>query len=77
MNKHYIIRSFGEATAIKDTNRYAIPMLYAFGWGHVRVTFQRHREVYSIDDAQAVCDWLNERETWPEFQSKEKQNALL
>lgn len=72
--KRYTVREFGGATAIKD-NKPLFSRLYPFGYTRL-VTFHEHRRLYTAADAQAVCDWLNERETWPEFQ-KEKQNALL
>ena len=70
MSKRYTIREFGGARAIRDNRPDVVILLRPFGWGRVR-TFDKHREIYSIDDAQAVCDWLNERETWPEFQQQD------
>lgn len=68
--KRYTVRQFSGATAIKD-NEPVITRLYPFGWGHVILRWHQHRETYSLGDAQAVCDWLNERETWPEFQQRD------
>lgn len=66
----YVVRQFGGATSIKD-DKPVMSRLYPFGWGHIILPWHRHRETYSITDAQAVCDWLNERDTWPEFQQQE------
>lgn len=71
--KRYTVRQFGGATAIKD-NKPVMSRLYPFGYT-ILTTFHEHRRGWTLADAQTVCDWLNERETWPEFQ--EKQDALL
>lgn len=67
--KRFTIRKFCGAHAIKD-NEPIMSRLYPFGYTRL-VTFHEHRRLYSADDAQAVCDWLNERQTWPEFQQRD------
>lgn len=61
VNKRYTLREFGGAVAIKDNAPDAYPVLFGIGSGVDR-TFQEHRIFYTKDDAQAVCDWLNERD---------------
>lgn len=59
-NKRYIVRQFGGAQAIKDSSKLAGRILHAFGFS-VRVPWDEHRKFYTVEDAQAVCDWLNSR----------------
>lgn len=61
MSPRYTLREFAGSVAIKDNHPDAIVLLY--GVGHaVGYEAQAHRRLYTRDDAQALCDWLNERD---------------
>lgn len=67
INKRFAVREFGGAQAIKDGAKDCGKMLYAFGFS-VRVPWDEHRKFYTVEDARAVCDWLNSRENgYPEL----------